>query len=164
MDHDGPGGHPSMKPGRTPSAWAPLSPTKDVIRDDFPPWSTGSVSENRYHIQIRKESAFSKIRLEDLDDRGHVQRIAGQRGGEWDTIALLIHQEDAHVEQERLVGDSPPARDALSRLGTSAIRTRGNRFVADPGRPGFDERPRPRAGWLDRLRGTAPQTARAPRP
>jgi hypothetical protein len=96
-----------------------------------PPGTTGI---GRYfHIQLRPSSEFVSYRTHDVGRRGHIQRVAGKRPtGSWATIKWLVAKEDAHLEGEKLVADSPAARSLIARLGSKPVHTYGDRFSAKP--------------------------------
>jgi hypothetical protein len=95
------------------------------------PGSTGV--GNYYHIQLRPSSDFVTYRTLDVGRRGHIQRVAGRRStGSWATIKWLIAKEDAHLEGEKLVADTPAARSLIRQLGSEPVHTYGDRFSAKP--------------------------------
>lgn len=84
-----------------------------------------------YHIELRPDDDFVTYRTQDVGDPGHIQRVAGKReGGSWATVKWLIAKEDAHVEGDRLVGDTSDAKDVLKSLRSRATHKTGDRFEA----------------------------------
>ena len=96
----------------------------------------GSRSTGRYfHIEVRPAREFVRFRVQDVGQRGGVQRLAGQRGnGTWDTQKWLIEKTDAHIENDQLVPDSAEARKVLASLGATPVHVTGDRFKAKPRR------------------------------
>jgi hypothetical protein len=73
---------------------------------------------------------------------GHVQRLAGKRSsGSWDDQAWLIGKKDAHIENGKLVADTPGARKILEVIGP-AKRVKGEIFRGHP-RKNVPEREKP---------------------
>ncbi len=94
--------------------------------------SPGSTGKGQYyHVELRPDEDFATFRTQDVGDPGHIQRVAGKReGGSWATVKWLISKQDAHVEGDRLVGDTSDAKDILKSLRSSATRKSGDRFEA----------------------------------
>jgi hypothetical protein len=96
----------------------------------------GSRSTGRYfHIEVRPAREFVRFRIQDVGQRGGVQRLAGQRAnGTWGTQKWLIEKTDAHIENDQLVPDSAEARRVLASLGATPVHVTGDRFKAKPRR------------------------------
>jgi hypothetical protein len=98
-----------------------------------------------YHIEVRDGSDFETFRTQDVGGPGHLQRVAGKRaGGGWSTVKWLVSKDDAHVEDDKLVGDTKDVRDMLKKLRTKPVRIRGDRFESKP-RRNVPERSKPTA-------------------
>lgn len=96
-----------------------------------------------YHIEVRPRSEFVSFRTQDVGEKGGIERVAGRRtSGSWDTQKWLISKERAHVEDGRLVPDSPDAKDLIEKLGATPVHVRGDRFKAKD-RPNVPEREKP---------------------
>jgi hypothetical protein len=96
-----------------------------------------------YHVTVRPKDEFVTFRTQDVGQPGHVQRVAGKRSsGSWDTQKWLVSKQDAHVEDEELVADSPEARGVLAKLGSKPAHTKGDVFEAKP-RRNVPEREKP---------------------
>ncbi len=90
---------------------------------------------NYYHVEVRPNEGFTAFRTQDVGGKGHLQRVAGKReSGSWATVKWLIGKEDAHVEGNKLVGDTRDAKDLLKKLGSEPVRARGDLFEAKPRR------------------------------
>lgn len=96
-----------------------------------------------YHVVVRPKRDFVTFRTQDVGEPGHIQRVAGKRSsGRWDTVKWLISKDDAHIERNKLTGDTKDARKALAALGSEATHVRGDVFKAKP-RPNVPEREKP---------------------
>jgi len=107
------------------------------------PGATGE--GNYYHIDVRAKGEFSTFRTQDVGGPGHLLRVAGKRfSGSWSTAAWLISKDDAHVENDKLVGDTKDAKDLLKNLRSTPVHLSGDRFKATD-RPNVPERSKPTA-------------------
>jgi hypothetical protein len=107
------------------------------------PGATGD--GNYYHIDVRPKGEFSTFRTQDVGGPGHLLRVAGKRSsGSWSTAAWLISKDDAHIEGDKLIGDTKDAKDLLKNLRTSPVHLSGDRFNATD-RPDVPERSKPTA-------------------
>lgn len=106
--------------------------------------SPGSGGEGEYyHVEVRPRKDFVSFRTQDVGDPGHIQRVAGKREtGSWGTVKWLIGKEDAHVDGDRLVGDTKDAKDLLKKLGSHPVHKKGDIFEAKP-RKNVTERSKP---------------------
>jgi len=88
-----------------------------------------------FHIELRPASEFGTFRVQDVGERGGVERVAGRRaGGGWDTAKWLVEKTHAHVEDGRLVPDSDEAKALFKSLGSPPEHVEGDRFKAKPRR------------------------------
>jgi hypothetical protein len=84
-----------------------------------------------YRIVVRPKQEFVTFRVHDVGRKGHAERLAGKRdSGSWATHAWLISKKDAHVERERLVGDSKSAKQLIESLTSVPERIAGDIFRA----------------------------------
>jgi hypothetical protein len=96
-----------------------------------------------YHVEVRPRGEFVSFRTQDVGDPGHIQRVAGKReSGSWGTVKWLIGKEDAHVDGDRLVGDTKDAKDLIKKLGSKPVHKKGDIFEAQP-RKNVAERAKP---------------------
>jgi hypothetical protein len=101
------------------------------------PGSTGA--GEYYHIEVLPRTDFVTFRTQDVGRRGHIQRVAGQRSsGYWSTVKWMIDKNDAHVQDNKLVADTPAAKEVIEQLGSEPVRMLGDLFKARP-RPNFHE-------------------------
>jgi hypothetical protein len=97
-----------------------------------------------FHIVVRPNAQFVRFRVQDIGQRGGVERVAGQRAdGTWDTVKWLVEKTHAHVHGDTLVADSAEARKLLRTLGSAPVHVSGDRFRARPRRRIRAVRPRP---------------------
>ncbi len=88
-----------------------------------------------FHIEMRPASEFGTFRVQDVGERGGVERVAGRRaGGHWDTAKWLVEKTHAHIEGDRLVPDSDEAKALFKSLGSPPEHIEGDRFKAKPRR------------------------------
>ncbi len=100
---------------------------------------------NNFRIVVRPKEEFTTFRYHDVGEKGHILRLAGKRSsGSWDTQAWLINKDDAHVEDNKLVGDTADAKDLLKKLGSQPRHVRGDIFEAKD-RPNVPEKKKPTA-------------------
>jgi hypothetical protein len=107
------------------------------------PGTTGE--GNYYRIDVRPKEEFSTFRTQDVGGPGHLLRVAGKRpSGSWSTATWLISKDDAHIDGDKLVGDTKDAKDLLKNLRSTPVHLRGDRFEAKD-RPNVPERSKPTA-------------------
>jgi hypothetical protein len=92
----------------------------------------GSTGEGDYfRIILRPKEEFTTFRIQDVGEKGHIQRLAGKRSsGSWDTHAWLISKSDAHLAGDTLVADNVDSRRLLESLGSKPRRVKGDIFEA----------------------------------
>ena len=96
---------------------------------------------------MRPGADFSSFRYHDVGRPGHILRLAGHRpSGTWADAAWLIAKRNAHVEEGKLVGDTPPARQILKTVGP-ATQARSDRVRGRP-RRNVPERAKPTRAQL----------------
>ncbi len=127
------------------AAWQSMSRTarsraQPEGRSRCKPGSTGG--GQYYHIEVRPKDQFVTFRTHDIGAAGHLQRVAGKhRSGSWDDQKWLVSKADAHVEDGRLVADTPDVAKVLEAIGP-ARRLEVDRFQGHP-RPNVPEREKP---------------------
>ncbi|HKY53875.1 MAG TPA: hypothetical protein VJM08_06180 [Anaerolineales bacterium] len=93
------------------------------------PGTTGE--GNYYHVEVRPRNEFTAFRTQDVGEEGHLQRVSGKRAsGSWATAKWLISKEDAHIENDKLVGDTKDAKDLIKKLGSEPVHKSGDLFEA----------------------------------
>ena len=105
----------------------------------------GTTGEGEYfRVVVRPKDDFVTFRTHDVGQQGGIQRLAGQRSsGSWDDQAWLISKDDAHVEGDRLVGDTADVREVLEEIGPATLQ-KGDIFAGHP-RANVPEREKPTA-------------------
>lgn len=97
-----------------------------------------------YHIEVRPRDQFVTFRTHDIGEKGHVQRVAGKRSsGSWADQKWLVSKSDAHMENGRLVADTPDVAKVLKVIGP-ARHIDADRFKGHP-RRNVPERSKPTA-------------------
>src|SRR3989344_6584940 len=57
-----------------------------------------------YRIEVRPKSEFTSFRVQDVGEKGGLERLAGRRSsGSWDTATWLVEKKDAHVKNGHLI-------------------------------------------------------------
>lgn len=95
----------------------------------------GTGGEGRfYRIVVRPKKEFKTFRIQDVGERGHLERLAGKRSnGRWDTQAWLIEKKAAHMNSKgELVIDEPRVKTALKQIQGPIRHQRGDIFTASP--------------------------------
>lgn len=88
-----------------------------------------------FHIEVRPAAQFIAFRVQDIGAPGGVERVAGRRAsGTWATAKWLVEKTHAHVEDGRLVSDSPESKKLFNTLGSAPVHVEGDRFRAKPRR------------------------------
>jgi hypothetical protein len=130
------------------SRWKSMSAREHALsqpegRGRKKPGTTGE--GNYYRIDVRPKEEFSTFRTQDVGGPGHLLRVAGKRpSGSWSTATWLISKDDAHIEGDKLVGDTKDAKDLLKNLRSTPVHLSGDRFKATD-RPNVPERSKPTA-------------------
>jgi hypothetical protein len=113
-----------------------------------------------YHIEVLPRTDFVNFQTQAVGRRGHIQRVAGQRSsGYWSTVKWMIDKSDAHVQDNKLVPDTPAAKNVMEQLGSEPVRKLGDLFKARP-RPSFLEQPKPTHRRVRRENTQKSQTSR----
>lgn len=95
------------------------------------PGSTGK--GNFYRINIRPKGDFTSFRMQDVGDKGGLERLAGHRAsGSWDTVTWLVEKKDAHVKNGHLIITDPKARSVLKNISGHIYHVKGDIFRAHP--------------------------------
>ncbi|MFZ2555822.1 MAG: hypothetical protein WAZ27_00625 [Minisyncoccia bacterium] len=86
-----------------------------------------------YRIVVRPKSDFTSFRVQDVGEKGGLERLAGRRSsGSWATVSWLVSKEDAHVKQGHLIITEPKARSVLESLSGHIYHVKGDIFRAHP--------------------------------
>jgi len=96
-----------------------------------------------FRIIVRPKEEFTTFRYDDVGEKGHIVRLAGQRSsGSWDTQVWLISKNDAHLEGETLIADTEDVRGVLAAIGSKPNHIEGDVFEAQD-RPNLPENKKP---------------------
>lgn len=108
--------------------------------EDSPRAEPGTKGAGDYfRIVVRPKEEFTTFRYDDVGEKGHILRLAGQRSsGSWDTQVWLISKQDAHLEGKTLIADTEAASDLLTALGSRPKQLEGDVFEAQD-RPNLPE-------------------------
>ncbi|MDA3836152.1 MAG: hypothetical protein PF542_00865 [Nanoarchaeota archaeon] len=92
----------------------------------------GEVGEGDfYRIEVRPKELFVMYRNQDVGDKGHLERVAGQRkNGHWATQCWLVEKKDAKVVGDKIVGKTKEIKEFLSKLGSEPVLVKGDIFKA----------------------------------
>lgn len=86
-----------------------------------------------YRVEVRPKSLFVKYRNQDVGEKGHLERIAGQRkNGSWATQCWLIEKKDAEIVDKKIIGKTKVVKDFLKKLGSEPVWIKGDIFKAKP--------------------------------
>jgi len=95
------------------------------------PGSTGK--GNFYRIVVRPKGDFSSFRVQDVGEKGGVERLAGHRAsGSWDTVSWLVEKKDAHVKNGHLMITDAKAKSVLKSISGHIYHVKGDIFRAHP--------------------------------
>jgi len=129
------------------AAWAAMTPRQRALaqpegRKRRKPGSTGK--GKFYRIEVRPKGQFTSFRVQDVGEKGGLQRVAGHRSsGSWATAAWLISKEDAHVsDAQELVITDARAQTVLKQIQQPIVHVKGDIFRAKP-RRNVPEREKP---------------------
>ena len=98
------------------------------------PGSTGK--GGFYRIEVRPKSKFTSFRVQDVGQKGGLERVAGRRSsGSWGTASWLISKEDAHVDARgHLKITDKKAQSVLKSIRGRIVHVKGDIFKAHPAR------------------------------
>ena len=95
------------------------------------PGSTGK--GHFYRIEIRRASDFDTFRMQDVGQKGGLERMAGKRAnGSWDTVAWLISKDHAAVVKGHLVIKEGKDKGVLKQIQGPIVHKTGDIFKAHP--------------------------------
>lgn len=95
----------------------------------------GSTGKGKfYHIEVRPKDEFIKFRVQDVGDKGGLERVAGQHQDEsWSTVAWLISKDDAHIsENKNLIITGKTAKSVLKQIQEPIKYVKGDIFQTQP--------------------------------
>jgi len=119
------------------AAWKAMTPRQRALaqpqgRGRKKPGSTGK--GKFYRIEVRPKSQFTSFRVQDVGEKGGLERVAGHRpSGSWATAAWLVSKDDAHVTKaNKLVITDESAKTVLKSIRGPVEHVKGDIFKAKP--------------------------------
>jgi len=86
-----------------------------------------------YRIMVRPKGEFTSFRVQDVGQKGGLERLAGRRSsGSWDTVSWLISKEDAKVKDGHLMITDAKAKSVLKSISGHIYHVKGDIFKAHP--------------------------------
>lgn len=86
-----------------------------------------------FHIQIRPKGQFTTFRVQDVGEKGGLERLAGKRpNGSWDTVTWLVSKEDASVDAHGHLKIKGKAASILKQIKGRIVHVKGDVFHAHP--------------------------------
>lgn len=94
----------------------------------------GTTGKGRfYRIVVRPKGDFTSFRMQDVGEKGGLERLAGHRpSGSWDTVSWLIEKKDAHVKNGHLMITGKKAKSVLKNISGHIYHVKGDIFRAHP--------------------------------
>lgn len=94
----------------------------------------GSTGKGKfYRINVRPKGDFTSFRVQDVGEKGGLERLAGHRAsGSWDTVTWLIEKKDAHVKNGHLIVTGKKAKSVLKNITGHIYHVKGDIFRAHP--------------------------------
>lgn len=94
----------------------------------------GSTGKGKfYRIIVRPKGDFTSFRIQDVGEKGGLERLAGHRSsGSWDTVSWLIEKKDAHVKNGHLMITGAKAKSVLKSISGHIYHVKGDVFRAHP--------------------------------
>jgi hypothetical protein len=86
-----------------------------------------------YRIMVRPKGDFTSFRVQDVGEKGGLERLAGRRSsGSWDTVSWLVSKKDASVKNGHLMITGVKAQSVLKNLSGHIYHVEGDVFRAHP--------------------------------
>ena len=86
-----------------------------------------------YRIEVRPKSEFVTFRVQDVGQKGGLERLAGKRSsGSWDTVTWLVEKKDAKVKDGHLMVTGAKAKSVLKNISGHIYHVKGDVFRAHP--------------------------------
>ncbi len=97
----------------------------------------GSTGKGKFfRIELRPKGQFKTFRVQDVGEKGGLERLAGKRpgpGGTWDTVTWLVSKEDAHIDAHgHLKITSAKAKSVLKQIRGKIVHVKADIFRAHP--------------------------------
>lgn len=86
-----------------------------------------------YRIEVRPKGQFTTFRVQDVGEKGGLERLAGKRSsGSWDTVSWLVSKEDARVDEYGHLKIRGKAASVLKQIKGRIVHVKGDVFRAHP--------------------------------
>lgn len=86
-----------------------------------------------YRIELRPKSQFSSFRVQDVGQKGGLERLAGRRkSGSWDTVSWLIAKDKAEIVHGHLRVTGAKEKSVLKQIRGPIVHLKGDIFRAHP--------------------------------
>ncbi len=94
----------------------------------------GSTGKGKfYRIELRPQGQFSSFRVQDVGQKGGLERLAGhRRSGSWDTVSWLIGKDKANVVKGHLKITGKKEQSVLKQIKGPIVHIKGDIFRAHP--------------------------------
>jgi hypothetical protein len=106
----------------------------------------GSTGKGKfYRINVRPKGDFTSFRIQDVGEKGGLERLAGRRSsGSWDTVTWLVGKDKAHVDEHgHLKVTDKKAASALKQIKGRIVHVKGDIFQAHPKNVPEKDKPTP---------------------
>ncbi len=94
----------------------------------------GSTGKGKFfHIQVRPKSEFTTFRVQDVGEKGGLERLAGKRPGPkgtWDTVTWLVSKDDAHIDAHGHLKITGKAKSVLKQFKGRIVHVKADIFRA----------------------------------
>ena len=123
----------------------------------------GSTGKGKfYHIEIRPKGQFSSFRMQDVGEKGGLERLAGHRpSGSWDTVSWLIAKDKATVTNGKLKILAEEEKSDLKEMKGPIVHVKGDIFHAHPKNVPEAKKPTPAMKRAQKTNIKKAQAARA---
>ncbi len=94
----------------------------------------GSTGKGKfYRIELRPKGGFTRFRMQDVGQKGGLERLAGRRSsGSWDTVSWLISKDKAAVVRGHLKITGAKEKSVLKQIKGHIVHIKGDIFKAHP--------------------------------
>jgi hypothetical protein len=95
----------------------------------------GSTGKGKFfRINVRPKSDFTSFRVQDVGQKGGLERLAGRRSsGSWGTVSWLISKDDARVDKRgHLKITDAKAKSVLKSISGRIVHVKGDIYKAHP--------------------------------
>jgi hypothetical protein len=86
-----------------------------------------------YRIELRPKGQFKTFRVQDVGEKGGLERLAGKRpgpGGTWDTVTWLVSKDDAYIDAHGHLKIKGKAKSVLKQIKGKIVHVKADIFRA----------------------------------